>query len=222
MNLKTIGVSALLVISAGVFVASLTTLNSNRKTYDHIIRQAKTTTTPKSSSEVDKTTQPSTATSNDVAAPTEQTTGKKLSAESAFGQYTTLSQEYLSAYLSQASELKAQPKNIDKNATLSGLISKFGIDGTPDTVNTPTAHLLFDPYVYKNPKMDYTQITSQGDGLYNGVLTVTSEGLDPILILFEYNTRSNTISVINKLTKSTPDKTSHSDVPSSPIFKELE
>ncbi len=217
MQLKSLALIGIATLSVAATIYTAHTLNSEKAKLKAI--QATALTTPKT-----KATTSAVKKSEPKKAPTsEKTDNKTLTAEAAFNQYVALSQTYLSTYLAQTLELKAPPKNIDKNESLAPLSLKFGKDGTPDVAKSAVQHLLFDPYIYKDPKMSYSEITSKGDGLYNGLLTVTPTGIDPVYIQFEYDTTTNLLTPTAKLVKVT-DSTQNGgpEVPSEPIIKELE
>ena len=126
MQLKSLALIGIATLSVAATIYTAHTLNSEKAKLKAI--QATALTTPKT-----KATTSAVKKSEPKKAPTsEKADDKTLTAEAAFNQYVALSQTYLSTYLAQTLELKAPPKNIDKNESLAPLSLKFGKDGTPD------------------------------------------------------------------------------------------
>lgn len=153
-----------------------------------------------------------------------------LSADAAYASYQNAAQKYLEVYITEANKVKGPLQNVDKNEALADTINEFGNNGVPDTSsggNDP-AHLLFEPFAYKDPVMSFSALTPQGNGVFNGRLTVTSKNTKPVEIDFLYDTNSNTISKTAAYVDATPSESSKdkdkdvndptTDVPTNPIF----
>lgn len=155
----------------------------------------------------------------------------KISADAAYASYQSAAQKYLDAYIKESSKVKAPLQNVDQNEVMAPLAVAFGANGVPDTEtsdNSP-AHLLFEPYAYRNPVMEFSALTPHGDGVFNGRLTVKSEGIKPIEIDFSYDTHTNLISKLNAFTEKDSNKPNTdnpnddtSGVPTNPIFPNVD
>lgn len=221
-NLYTIiGVGAVVVSTIAFF-----SLQQQVKPAQENVSKAKQTLV-KAQKQSDKTSKAS-SNKSDTTASTSNNTELKISADAAYQSYQAASQDFLKAYIKEAQSLKSPLQNIDQNSTLAPLSAKFGSNGVPDTKtsdNSPS-HLLFEPYAYKNPKMTFSTLTPKGKGMFNGRVTVTSDGSAPIDIEFAYDTNSNLITKLVSYTeKSSTTQSSKEDpndsttgVPTSPIF----
>ena len=152
----------------------------------------------------------------------------KISADAAYTSYQKAAQKYLDAYITESKKIKGPLQNIDQNEALAPLSAVFGVNGVPDvdTSGDEPPHLMFEPYAYRNPVMEFSALTPSGDGTFNGRLTVKSDGIKPIEINFSYDSKLNSITKLGAYTEKSeqqaPDgndvNNNTTDVPTNPLF----
>lgn len=219
-----------ILISTGLVIGLAGTIftNSQIKTQHHVLTAANQSVTHLKK-EIAKNKVSNTKPNTKV--PTQDTAQTKMptsiSAESAYSKYQELAQQYLTKYIEQTKTLNAPLSNVEQNDVLAPLIIQFGLNGVPDVNTSSTKHLLFEPYIYKNPKMSFSKLTAAGKNNYDGLMILTADSINPTYVQFSYNSDTNLITPELGLTKETPPQTVEngnnqpSDVPSSPIFDEL-